>query len=178
MPRVHSFPPIVAADAQILILGTMPGVASLEAGQYYGHPRNHFWPIMEALFEMPGGLAYEQRCDALRQARVAVWDVLQSCQREGSLDSAIAPESVVANDYTSLLFRCPDLKTIAFNGQKASALFRRHVFRFNHSGGQDATPVKGTYADLRYLQLPSTSPAYASMTLMQKTHRWRAVLDI
>ena len=172
--RVYSFPPIVAADARTLILGTMPGVASLEAGQYYGHPRNDFWPIMEALFEMPSGLSYGQRCDALRRSRVAVWDVLQTCDRAGSLDSAIETSSIVVNDFDALLKRCPELTRIAFNGKMAEKLFLRHVLGVGRTkvAAREALTLNSR---ITLHSLPSTSPANASLTRLQKIEYWRVL---
>ncbi len=93
MSRVQSFPPIAAPGARLLILGSMPGAASLAAGQYYAHPRNAFWPILAALCHFPADAPYAARVAALQAAGVAVWDVLQSCVRPGSLDTAIERSS-------------------------------------------------------------------------------------
>src|SRR5689334_12191637 len=97
MTRVESFPPIVADNSKVLILGSMPGVASIKVRQYYAHPRNAFWPIMGALFGVDPLLPYPERIARVRAAGVALWDSLQACVRPGSLDSAITEE--VSNDF-------------------------------------------------------------------------------
>lgn len=159
-----SFPPIARADARVLILGSMPGVASLEARRYYAHPRNAFWPIMGELFGAGPGLPYPQRCERLLTAGVAVWDVLRQCRRAGSLDAAIDPASEVANDLAGLLARCSQIARIAFNGQKAETAFRRYVL---------PTLGNATAGGLSLVRLPSTSPAHASRSFEEKLSAWR-----
>lgn len=167
MPRIEGFPPIAAPDARALILGSMPSAASLRAGQYYGHPRNAFWWIMGELFGAGPALPYAERAARLRQARVAVWDVLHSCAREGSLDSSIDPASERANDFGAFFRRLPDLECVLFNGHKAEQAFRRHVLA--------AEPACASR--LRCLRLPSTSPAMAAAAREAKLKAWRAALD-
>ncbi|MEN1679453.1 MAG: DNA-deoxyinosine glycosylase [Planctomycetota bacterium] len=162
--KARSFPPIAAPDARLLILGSMPGVASLEAGEYYAHPRNAFWPIMGELFGARPELPYAERCRRLQASGVAVWDVLRECRREGSLDSAIDRGSEVANDFRSLFHRCPRIVRVSFNGQKAEAAFRRHVL----PGLDPALSVR-----LTLIRLPSTSPAHAGRSSEQKLAEWR-----
>ncbi|MEM6329391.1 MAG: DNA-deoxyinosine glycosylase [Planctomycetota bacterium] len=164
MAFAESFPPIAAPGARVLILGSMPGVASLEAGQYYAHPRNAFWPIMGRLYGAGPGLPYAERCGRLQAAGVAVWDVLRQCRRAGSLDSAIERDSESANDIAGLLHECPAIGLIAFNGRKAEQAFNRHV-RQNLTTSPPKTVC-----------LPSTSPAHAARSLDQKTAIWRAAL--
>ncbi|TWT96748.1 Uracil DNA glycosylase superfamily protein [Botrimarina colliarenosi] len=160
----RSFPPIADARARLLVLGSMPGVASLTAGAYYAHPRNAFWPIMGELFGAGPELPYEARRKRLITAGVAVWDVLQSCRREGSLDTAIERESEIANDFAPFFADQPALRLVAFNGQKAETAFRRRV-----------TPMLdvATTARLRFVRLPSTSPAHAGRTFHEKLAAWR-----
>ena len=163
---VRSFPPIADRNARLLILGSMPGTASLEAHQYYAHPRNAFWPIVEALWQVPRELDYSVRVAALRAAGVAVWDVLAQCRRPTSLDSDIDAASIVANDFADFFHRHPGIRFIGFNGGTAATLYRRHVL--------PALPQQ--LRDLPTVQLPSTSPAHAGRTLQQKLRLWRAAV--
>ncbi len=161
--RVRSFPPVFGADARVLVLGSMPGEASLAAAQYYAHPRNAFWPIMGALFGAGPQLPYADRLDRLVAAGVALWDVIGSCARAGSLDSAIEPDSVVPNDFAALFAACPQLSTVFFNGAAAETAFRRHVQRAAGS------------PPLRLVRLPSTSPAHAARRFEAKLEAWQAL---
>ena len=162
-PYIHSFPPIAARNATLLILGSMPGKASLLANQYYAHPRNAFWPIMGALFGAGPDLAYARRVRVLRHAGVALWDVLASCTRGNSLDSDIDEESIVANDFASFFRAHPRIQRVFFNGAKAEASFRRHVL------------PRLAATTLRLARLPSSSPANASWSLTRKLRAWRIV---
>lgn len=143
----------------------MPGIASLQAHQYYAHPRNAFWPIVEHLWEIPRSLPYARRVAALRAEGIAVWDVLAQCRRRSSLDSDIDSESIVVNDFTGFFRRHPGIRTIAFNGGTARTLYRRHVLA--------DLPVK--WRELPGLLLPSTSPAHAARTLPQKIEAWKTL---
>ena len=156
------FPPVVAPGARLLILGSMPGEASLSAGQYYAHPRNAFWPIMGALFGAEPGLVYPDRLRVLTGAGVALWDVLRSCARRGSLDSAIRDEE--ANDLAAFLAEHAEIASVLFNGAKAEQAFLRHVLP-----GLDRPPPA-------LLRLPSTSPAHAGMSPARKLEAWRAAM--
>lgn len=158
---IQSFDPIAASDAEILILGSMPGIASLEAGQYYAHPRNAFWPIMGELFCAGLDKPYEVRAETLKVRGVAVWDVLQFCQREGSLDSNIKAE--VPNDFSTFFTQYPNIRRIALNGGKAAKSFERFA--------RDHVPESA-----QIVPVPSTSPAYAAMRFEQKCALWRAAL--
>jgi len=164
-PPLRSFPPIVAADARVLILGSMPSVASLAKQEYYGHPRNAFWPIMGKLFDAGLDLHYEERQAVLREAGVAVWDVLKCCRRDGSLDSAIDCVSEVPNELATFLSEHRQIGTIFFNGAKAKTAFRRHVLSGLMAGDRN----------FRFVRLPSTSPAHAGRTFADKLLAWRAV---
>ncbi len=163
-PLVCSFGPIAAPDARVLILGTVPSIASLAKQQYYGHPQNVFWPIMGKLFGAGRELPYEERQQILHQHGVAVWDVFRECYRAGSLDSAIEIESEQPNDFVAFFAEHPQIHTLFFNGQKAETAFRRH-----------ALPALGGLGPLRIVRLPSTSPAHAGRTFAEKLRAWRAV---
>jgi G:T/U mismatch-specific DNA glycosylase len=121
----YSFPPISNPNARVLILGTMPGAQSLVLNQYYGHPQNAFWKIVFALFETDYSTDYEERKSLLLENNIAIWDVLEACIREGSLDSAIQEE--VPNDIHSFLKTHPNITHIFFNGQKAAAFFKKYI---------------------------------------------------
>jgi hypoxanthine-DNA glycosylase len=164
-PLVCSFSPIAAADARVLVLGTAPSVASLAKQQYYGHTQNSFWPIMGRLFGAGPELPYDQRKRVLCEHGVAVWDVLRECYRQGSLDASIHVESESPNDIATFLGQHPHVHTIFFNGQKAETAFRRHALPC----------VAKLNRELRYVRLPSTSPAHAGRTFAQKLAAWRAV---
>lgn len=167
--RLTGFPPVYAAGIRVLILGSMPGRASLEAGEYYANPRNLFWSIMHELFGIDPRLPYPERLKALTRRGVGLWDVLQHCERAGSLDSAIVPASEVPNDFGPLLDACPGLRAFCFNGQKAAQAFRRHVL---------PTLPPNVRATLDFFVLPSTSPANAGQSLAEKLNRWRVVAEL
>ena len=156
-------PPVADKRSRVLILGSMPGVASLRAQQYYAHPQNAFWPIMGELVGAAPELPYAQRLAALRRSGIALWDVLACCFREGSLDSAIVGEEV--NGFATFLARHPGIERIYFNGAKAAASFAR---------GVDPASLPRPIASYR---LPSTSPAHAGMNRAAKLAAWRAVTD-
>lgn len=146
----------------------MPGAASLAAGQYYAHPRNAFWPIMGELFGAAPQLDYTRRVAALKAARVAVWDVLHSCVREGSLDSSIAADSLAVNDLAGFLRRHRGIRHVFFNGGTAESVFRRSAL---------PTLSAAQAGRLSFRRLPSTSPANAGSSVAQKLAAWRAVSD-
>jgi hypoxanthine-DNA glycosylase len=161
---VQSFDPIEDRNAEILILGSMPGRASLEAGQYYAHPQNAFWRIVSELLQFDPGSSYAVRTRVLKSARIAVWDVLRSCIREGSLDAMIASEAQIANDFPTFFRTHKKVRDVFFNGAKAEACFQRLVLPELDNGSA------------RYTRLPSTSPANASFSYTQKLDAWRVIL--
>ncbi len=165
VPANISFAPIAAKDAQILILGSMPGIKSLQEQQYYAHPRNAFWPIMAQLFDFDLNLDYTVRCQKLLEQKVAVWDVLKSCQRQGSLDQHIEPDSIVPNDFNSFLKQHNQIQYIFFNGGKAEQVFKRHVL-----------PTLKLEQALTFQLLPSTSPAHAAKSFDEKCQLWEKAL--
>lgn len=165
MPFVQGFPPVASAASRVLILGSMPGTASLAAQQYYAHPRNAFWPIVGNLLGFAPDLPYRERLRALRSSGVALWDVLQCCDRDGSLDSDIAPASRRLNDFAAFFARHRRIVAVLCNGGTAHGLFVRRVL-----------PTLGSDAEWHVHQLPSTSPAHAARSLAQKRHAWRSAL--
>lgn len=138
--RIHSFEPIVGEQVKILILGSMPSVKSLEQNMYYGHPRNHFWPIMGKLLDVDMTCDYSARLDYLKAGGIALWDSLSSCLREGSLDQAIVEGQ--ANNIPKLLEEHPEIKLIVFNGRKAMDVFKKNFKAL----------------EIRTILMPSTSP--------------------
>jgi len=164
VPRVQGFPPVADRRAEILVLGSMPGVISLTAGEYYANPHNAFWRIMAALLDFDEGLDYARRIRAMKAARIALWDVLGTCERRGSGDAAIDGGSVVVNGFAAFFRRHPRVRRVYFNGAAAEALYRRHV-----PPGIGPDPV-----DCR--RLPSTSPAHATLPFARKLAAWRVVV--
>jgi TDG/mug DNA glycosylase family protein len=165
MSYVQSFPPIASAASRVLILGTMPGKASLRAGQYYAHPQNAFWRIAGTIVGFEPASPYEVRVDLMRAAGIAIWDVLKSCTRQSSLDSDIVHATAVPNDLPAFLALHPQIRRICFNGAKAEALFARHV-----------RPRLADARDIHYVRLPSTSPANASVPAATKLQAWQAIV--
>jgi TDG/mug DNA glycosylase family protein len=164
MNIVRGFAPIADASARVLILGSMPGVESLRARRYYAHPRNQFWPILCELLGLDPATPYGEKAQALLRADIALWDVLKSCAREGSLDSRIDDATLVPNDFRAFFRRHAAITHVFFNGAKAEACYRAHVL-----------PMAGL-PTLQYRRLPSTSPAHAAMSREKKLREWRAVL--
>lgn len=165
--RINSFPPVIGSQPRVLILGSMPGVASLAAQEYYAMPRNTFWPIMGELFGAHFGIPYRQRLETLVDCRVALWDVLGSCVRPGSLDASIEPHSVAVNDFNKLFTDYSTIGQVFFNGRKAAEMFRRHVLSTLGSGAENFSCST----------LPSTSPAYAALSFDEKLAAWLVVRD-
>jgi hypoxanthine-DNA glycosylase len=164
-PLIRGFPPVVRRGARILVLGSMPGIASLAAAEYYAHPRNQFWRIQGAIHEFDPGISYARRKAALAAAGIALWDVIGSCRRRGSLDAAIDDTSIVANDFAAFFAAHAGIALVCFNGRRAEAAWRRHV--------QGRLPP-GCKPDCRLL--PSTSPAHAGMGYLSKLRVWRSVI--
>ncbi|MFO1418666.1 MAG: DNA-deoxyinosine glycosylase [Methylotetracoccus sp.] len=167
MNRIQSFPPVAGPDPRVLILGSMPGRASLDAAQYYAHPRNAFWPIMGQLLGFAPDEAYPKRLEALKSAGIALWDVLLHCSRSGSLDASIDTVSERANDIPGFLLAHPTVERIYFNGSKAAECFKRHVRP--HLGALES--------GLSCQRLPSTSPAHAALSLDAKLRGWETILE-
>ncbi|MBU1618928.1 MAG: DNA-deoxyinosine glycosylase [Gammaproteobacteria bacterium] len=157
--------PILGVRPRILLLGSMPGAASLTEQRYYAHPRNLFWSFMQQLFAIPTELDYQQRCQLLTEQGIALWDVVAHCERAGSLDSAIKKSSVICNAIPHLLDAEPQILKICFNGAKAAEEFKRHLL-----------PLLKHRTELEYIQLPSSSPAHASQSKEQKLAVWAKAL--
>lgn len=158
---MHSFAPLIGDRADIVILGNMPGVVSLNQHRYYAHPRNAFWPIMAALFGFDAAAPYDERVRRLTDAGVAVWDVLAACRRPGSLDAAVEPASMVANDFDGFFTAHPGIERVYFNGAAAAKNYQRLV-RTSHS--------------VRTVLLPSTSPAHTA-PFATKLAAWRQIIE-
>ena len=155
--RKHGLPPAMRGDARLLILGSLPGEASLAAGRYYAHPRNHFWRLLEVVTGKPlETLGYEERLERLVARGIALWDVIHAARREGSLDQAIS--QVEQRDLAGFVRGLPDLRAIGFNGGTAARIGRRALGR----------------SELALVDLPSSSPAY-TLPFADKAERWAAL---
>ncbi|MDD3381246.1 MAG: DNA-deoxyinosine glycosylase [Rugosibacter sp.] len=170
MPRIQSFQPVASQNAKVLILGSMPGSISLIARQYYANPQNAFWRIIAELLGFDFSAPYAERVAALKSARIALWDVLQSCMREGSLDARIARDTEVVNDFGAFFETHRHITHVFFNGATAEACFKRHVIN-NISNFADLA-----LRPLHYCRLPSTSPANAAMSLADKYQAWQKII--
>lgn len=159
MSRLLGLAPVLDANTRLLVLGSFPGVASLRAQQYYGHPQNHFWKILGTLWQLPlPSLTYPERVAALLDHGLGVWDVYGACEREGSLDANIRNAEV--NDFEWVMHSCPRLEAIAHNGGES--------FRHARHTEKLGVPV---------YKLPSTSPANASWSFDRKLAAWSEVLQ-
>ena len=160
-------PPIARPDAEVLILGSLPGRKSLEMQQYYAHPQNAFWKLLARIYGGESSLPYTQRVEILTANHVALWDVLAAAERPGSLDSSIVHASARVNDFTTFYRAHPQVRRVCFNGRKAEELYRRFVL--------SGLPVE--FAALRYVPMPSTSPAHAGMPFAEKLVRWKTIKE-
>lgn len=165
--QVRAFPPILGPMPRVLVLGSLPGVASVRAGEYYAHPQNRFWDIMGAVFGAHRGLPYAERVRLLERSHIAVWDVAAEARRPGSLDARIERASVLPHDIAGLLEAEASIERVLFNGATAETLFVRHVRPML------APEVLGR---LTLVRLPSTSPAHAGLAPARKLAAWRRAL--
>jgi len=163
---IKSFDPVVGGNPKVLILGSVPSVKSLDFNQYYGHPRNQFWPIIMSLLldksiDDNMSMTYSDKIEIVKLKGIAIWDVISACDRQGSLDSDIKNES--PNDISKLLQDYPSIRTIVFNGGKAETSFKRFF--------------KEIYLNEQYvcLKMPSTSPAYTK-SVDEKWSTWKVLL--
>jgi hypoxanthine-DNA glycosylase len=166
MKRLHGFPPIADRRARVLILGSMPSEASLAAREYYAFRHNQFWRIVGEIADVAPDAPYARRMAALKRRRIALWDVLASCVRPGSADSAIRGDSIRVNDFAAFLGAHPAIGRICFNGRRAESTWRRHV-----------APALPRLPRLDYRLLPSTSPAHAGMSYRSKLSIWRSAIE-
>jgi len=165
--RLQGLAPVVGPRTQLLVLGSFPGVASLAQQQYYAHPQNQFWRLLQALWPQhpqPGAQDYAGRCAWLLERGLGVWDVYDSCERQGSLDAAIRRPQV--NDFAALRAHCPQLRVIAHNGAES----------FRHADAALAALHLPGSAPLQALKLPSTSPANAGWSFERKRAAWHEAL--
>ena len=162
---ITGFEPIAAPDARVLILGSLPSIQSLQKHEYYGNPQNAFWRVMGELFGAGPDIPYANRTEKLKRLRIAVWDVLLSANRPGSMDAAIDLASATPNDFQMFYDEHPMLELLCFNGKKAAELYERLV----------APQGISTIDNINFRTMPSTSPAYASMKLDEKTRHWSAI---
>jgi double-stranded uracil-DNA glycosylase len=165
MTKSTGFSPIAKPDAKILVLGSMPGQKSLEENQYYAHPRNSFWTILCTLLYADKDTNYDDRIKLLLSNRVALWDVLKSCYRKGSLDSDIDQSSIKPNDFNTFFSTHKRIEAVFFNGAKAEQLFKKNTLK----------TLKQAQQNLSFIRLPSTSPAHAALTFEQKLLQWEVI---
>ena len=157
-PMCVGLPPVIDDGARVLLLGSFPSERSLAAGQYYANRRNQFWALMGTLFDFDADLPYEQRLAAVAGHGVALWDVVHSCRRVGSIDAKIDRKTLVVNDFETLFARYRGIRRVLVNGLTAFELFERHV-----------------ETDLPAARLPSSSGALP-MSFADKLARWREVV--
>lgn len=157
----HGFAPIARADARVLILGTMPSAASLRCAQYYGHSQNAFWKIIFGLWDKEVPQDYQRKTEFSIEKRIALWDVLNACERSGSADAKI--KNPVPNDFCGLIEECPDIQAVFFNSHNAAAFYKRLV-------------IPDAFVTAEKFILPSTSPACA-MKFEKKRELWMPVHD-
>jgi len=167
MKQIYSFAPVSSPAARILILGSMPGKRSLEMQQYYAYPQNSFWRIMAKMINFDPALAYPARTQCLRDAGIALWDVLAACERKSSLDSDIIESSIVANDFPAFFDQHPLIGHIYCNGAKSWQSYQRHV--------QSGLDIERQ--NIPVTRLPSTSPAHAAMEFQAKIAAWSIILN-
>jgi hypoxanthine-DNA glycosylase len=159
------FPAVSTVDARVLILGSFPGDKSLVEQHYYAHSRNVFWKVMAEIAGFSEKLEYEKKVEHLEQSKIALWDVIKSCRRSGSVDSNIVSSSIVTNDFNSFLSIHPEIRMIFFNGSRAEKEFKKRVLPH----------IDKRSRSIGFTRLPSTSPAMAMMTYQQKLMAWSVI---
>ena len=166
-PPAFGLPPVFPEKMHTLVLGSLPGIASMRQVQYYAHPRNAFWTIMATTFGWPTDLGYEERLQRTTACGIGLWDVIEQARRSGSLDSAIASTGLQANPLAAVIADRSDLTLLCFNGKKAFEVFRHRVL-------PDIDPER--WSQLTVFVLPSTSPAHAALSWQQKAQQWQQAL--
>ena len=154
---IHPIQPVFDKDSRVLILGSFPSVKSREEGFFYGHPQNRFWKVAASVFGEQTPLTVSDKKAFLLRNHIALWDVIGSCEIEGSSDSSIRNVSV--NDI-SVILNTADIKAVFLNGQKAYQLYKKYLFPVICREG---------------ICLPSTSPANAAWNLEKLTEEWKAI---
>jgi len=162
-----AFPPVLSNNPTHLILGSMPGRRSLQRNEYYAHPQNAFWYIMSQICSFDLALDYAERVESLTNARYCLWDVLHDCDRKGSLDSKIEKSSEIPNDFKIFLEQNPTLKLVGFNGQASRKIFSRHF-----------ACLYQEFEHIKWVDLPSTSPAHARLNRSEKYRIWSKQLTL
>lgn len=157
--KLCAFPPILGKNPHTLILGTMPGIKSLEHGQYYAHPQNQFWRFMGDIYGASPHLPYEERLRILKNKGIAVWDVLQSCVRQGSMDSNI--KDATPNNFTEFFIEHSTIRKVVFDSAKAEELFLKS---------------QAPFPRIQFFRVPSPSPAHARLSYPDKLAFWKAAL--
>lgn len=160
--QLESFPPVLPDEPKVLILGSMPSVQSLEKQEYYGHPRNHFWPIMFELFKHKPLESYDEKIEFIKQKGIALWDTIGSCDREGSLDANIRNEK--PNDIVELIKKKPSIRLIVCNGIKSYQMFKKYISLDDN-------------LEIDVFKLPSTSPIPGryNKTFSEKVEEWKII---
>jgi len=156
-----AFPPLLGDSPTTLILGSMPGQVSLDANRYYAHPRNAFWYIMSCLCGFEEGLGYEQASALVMSSGICVWDVLYDCERKGSLDSNIERATELPNNFAEFFAKHPSIRIVGFNGMASRKIFSRHF-----------GALISELSSVSWVDLPSTSPAYAVLNKQEKARLW------
>ncbi|MBT8507332.1 hypothetical protein AZH53_02660 [Methanomicrobiaceae archaeon CYW5] len=157
-------PPVIGDCPAVLILGSSPSVISLQKGEYYGNPRNHFWQLMERIAGVPADGSYTERIAGLKERRIALWDVLATCERHASCDQSI--RNPRANNIADVLDNNPSIACIALNGKVGATRWMRRLM-----------PDVMERADIRIFFLPSSSPANARLSLEEKAVEWARIMD-
>lgn len=161
----QGFPPVSDKEATTLILGSMPSEESLRKQEYYAHPRNAFWKITAELFGFAYDINYEDRTNELMKNKIALWDVMQSCERQGSLDSAIVDKTITVNDFETFYKNHPNISRVFFNGAKSESEYLKKVL----------PNLPDELQAIKYSRLPSSSPAMAQLSLNEKLAEWSII---